>query len=442
MYIYYDTYYFNKITQNIFNRQKSINKTRKKSRRNCRNYMNLHLKLLTLHSENDTFINRYWLANNIAKYLIKYKLSTEFGNATKTLLYLKTLIQNKQPNTIQFYHYVECLDMIEKLIYNTIEGCMNLPLCNDEAALKFFVGNRKVCQMYFRRELRTPLVNSLYKYGISTTTLIHQSSQCTGYSWTRFIRYLQNAKYDIIKLEKSLIHTVHHNLFIFAYGLMNINDIPALIGIKEYFSQQVYDAEQTDAMIENAKGNVENAIKLYFRFIQAHIIDYQTENNNNKEHKINIDDEQEEEEKVEQTEDTFFTKTFLNNISHLGLKCCIDAQDWTSYNELYQLLNKTFENNLNRLSEIRGYNIDYIESLSLFDQNKMNDAAKCLTKWELNLGVNPLKSATIPTTTREDLFKTADMYHLQALLLSITNNNNNNINNNNNDENNTQNNKI
>ncbi len=86
--------------------------------------------------------------------------------------------------------------------------------------------------MYFRRELRTPLVNSLYKYGTSTTTLIH---------------------------------TVHHNLFIFAYGLMNINDIPALIGIKEYFSQQVYDAEQT--RIKTNDNILLQQIPTYFDFL-------------------------------------------------------------------------------------------------------------------------------------------------------------------------------
>lgn len=94
MYIYNDTYYYNQITQRTFNLHKMIDETRLNARRTGRNYMNLQLKLLAQHSENDTFITRYWLANNIAKYLIKYKLSTEFGGAVQSLLYLKTLIQS------------------------------------------------------------------------------------------------------------------------------------------------------------------------------------------------------------------------------------------------------------------------------------------------------------------------------------------------------------
>ena len=116
--------------------------------------------------------------------------------------------------------------MIEKLMYNTIEGCMNLPICQDKDVLKFFVGNRKVCQVYFRRDLRNPLVNALYKFGVSSTSLIHQASQCATYSWSRFIRYLINSKYHILKMDRSLVHAVHQHLYILAYGLMNIGDVP------------------------------------------------------------------------------------------------------------------------------------------------------------------------------------------------------------------------
>ena len=47
-------------------KEHSINKiddeARLNARRTSRNYMNLQLKLLVQHSENDTFITRYWLA--------------------------------------------------------------------------------------------------------------------------------------------------------------------------------------------------------------------------------------------------------------------------------------------------------------------------------------------------------------------------------------------
>ena len=450
---------------------------------------------------------------------------------------------DKQPSRIQFAHYVECLDMIEKLMYNAIEGCMNLPICQDKDVLKFFVGNRKVCQVYFRRDLRNPLVKALYKFGVSSTSLIHQSSQSATYSWSRFIRYLISSKYHILKMDRSLVHAVHQHLYILAYGLMNIGDVPGLLGIKQYFQHQVMETENTrirkwkdskqksapkssmkqlsiddigstsnvsvlsdtnvekanienideksddekdehkdnaedeenpleliptwfdltwlDAMIENAKGCCENAVKLYFKFIQQHISDIEEvqedqndnhtvestpgstsiitkdtdkdkdkENNKDKDKEDSVEttldnkdkdkDKEKEKEKSKSVDIVFFTKEFLNRVAHLGLKCCIDAADWTSYNTLYDHLAKVFENNLGRLAEIRGYEYDYMQSLEMFDQGRIRTACQTLENWELNLGVNPLKSATIPTNTRKDLFKTADMYHLQALLLSLT----------------------
>lgn len=408
-------------------------------------------------------------------------------------------------------------------MYNAIEGCMNLPICQDKDVLKFFVGNRKVCQVYFRRDLRNPLVKALYKFGVSSTSLIHQASQSATYSWSRFLRYLLSSKYHILKMDRSLVHAVHEHLYILAYGLMNIGDVPGLLGIKQYFQQQIIETENSrirkwkaqkssiqkypsidnlgsisnisvlsdsnlekastekidqksddekdehkdneddeentleliptwfdltwlDAMIENAKGCCENAVKLYFKFVQKHISDNeeaqdeQDQNDDNqaestpgstskdkekdkdkdKEDSAGTSPDNKDREKSKSVEIVFFTKEFLNRIAHLGLKCCIDAADWTSYNTLYDYLAKIFENNLGRLSEIRGYEYDYIRSLEMFDQGRIRTACQTLENWELNLGVNPLKSATIPTNTREDLFKTADMYHLQALLLSLT----------------------
>merc|ERR1712154_494258 len=102
---------------------------------------------------------------------------------------------------------------------------------------------------------------------------------------------------------------------------------------------------------------------------------------------------------------TLISKQFLNRVVNVGLKCCMDAADWVSYDSLYELLTNTFENNLVRLSAIRGYDRSYVQSLSDFDHENIRKACEKMTSWEFNLGVNPLKSDTIPTTTRSDLFK-------------------------------------
>ena len=420
--------------------------------------ININLRLLSNHVSKSRYLTYYWLSCHVAKYLV-FSLSrqTVFGSTKATLDHLKSLIsdlpiftKSKQgdkkdlhhqravkhvPWREPFWHYIECLDLFEKLVYNAYEGCINLPALDDimfgsnnvdngneilNNLLKFFVGNRKIFEIWFGRDLRPYLAQSCYEYSVCYEVMIHQSTQSLSYLLTqsKFPKLLKKSKYKVSESHLTYINDMHDYLYHIVFGCMERQDYHAILGIKQTFSKEFaqwdemargqgsnkyFDLLWVDGMMYQSKGSMIDAISCYQTFIATH------------------------------NDCKYYSGSFIQKIDKLLAQCCLDTSNWNLYWQLYSKTKPKSEleskesqesnNTLQMAAQSKEGNVFYT-SLCHFDEKEFEKSSQRLKEWQINVETNPLKSESIDTSCSLDLLDVWDKYHLQSLLCGISNNEN------------------
>ncbi|ETO01284.1 hypothetical protein RFI_36159 [Reticulomyxa filosa] len=396
-------------------------------------YNSSHNAIVSQSVRNDC-ITYHWLAHNMVQFMIQNNLQTPLGDAVKSLRTLQQYLKANRPNSHRYWHYIQFLDLIEKYMFDIYNGSTSLrtyhwicalsPQSNDSNnnVVMFFIGNRKMCELFFNRDLRPLIVEQCSKHLFSQAPLIYHATEHVLYVFARFHKTCSNTSdgNDVTEKHIAAYEALNQGLYHLCHALLLCKDSNALCGVKDWFLKKLtpksdtlaqmkwFDLTWIQGMICQANEQLDDAIVHYQQFMS---------NCKAKEQSSSIYSDylfQKCAQLMYQVNPTkysfffffnFFQKFILFYFILFYLKCHFGLMNWAKLNEILMDLSDTFELQSKSMNE----------SLRLFDKYELKQANDLLSQWEIDSTINPIKG-NVDISQCDKLYDLTNKYHLQSLL--------------------------